>query len=124
MDRAVALGVKREHIIVEDQARNTGENVVRTRDLLARRGVRPRRVIVVQKPFMERRTYATFRKRWPGVDLMISSPPISFAAYPTAQLDLDTIISIMVGDLQRLRLYATDRYPFQAKRDPPSPELP
>jgi len=36
--RAVALGVKREHIIVEDRATNTGENVVLTRALLEKRG--------------------------------------------------------------------------------------
>jgi len=39
--------------------------------------------------------------------------------YPTRQLDIDTIIAIMVGDLQRMRLYATEKRPFQIPQEVP-----
>ena len=52
-------------------------------------------------------------KRWEDVELVVTSPPIPLWKYATPQLDTDTVISIMVGDLQRLRLYATSKRPFQ-----------
>ena len=55
---------------------------------------------------MERRSYATFLKQWPGKELCVSSPPISFVDYPTTELSMEKVINIMVGDLQRIRLYA------------------
>jgi len=60
---------------------------------------------VVQKPYMERRAYATFMNFWPGKDIRISSPLISLADYPNATLPKDLIINILVGDVQRIRVY-------------------
>jgi uncharacterized SAM-binding protein YcdF (DUF218 family) len=54
---------------------------------------------------MERRTYATFRKVWPEKAAVVTSPPIPFEEYATADIPLDRVIHIMVGDLQRIRLY-------------------
>jgi hypothetical protein len=54
---------------------------------------------------MERRTYATFMKFWPEKKVIVSSPPMSFSEYPTDELPKDLIINIMVGDLQRVRIY-------------------
>ncbi len=38
--------------------------------------------IVVQKPYMERRSYATFKKHWPDKKLIVTSPLLSFEEYP------------------------------------------
>jgi len=73
--------------------------------VLARHGLDPEKIILVQKPYMERRAYATFVNFWPGKRVIVSSPPIPFADYPTAHLPKDLVISIMVGDLQRIRDY-------------------
>jgi uncharacterized SAM-binding protein YcdF (DUF218 family) len=62
---AEGMGVPPDRIIVENRSTNTGENVLFTRRLLAEMGVEPESFILVQKPYMERRTYATFRKLWP-----------------------------------------------------------
>ncbi len=62
---AVEMNVPREQILIEPNSTNTGENVRFTRQLLAERGIDPESFIVVQKPYMERRSYATFRKMWP-----------------------------------------------------------
>ena len=52
---------------------------------MAANGIAPKSIIVVQKPFMERRSYATIMKQWPEVDrpmIKIASPNISFEEYP------------------------------------------
>ncbi len=105
-DVAAARGVPRERMLIEAASTNTGENVDFTRALLAGRGLHPRRAVAVQKPYMERRTHATFRERWPELDVIVTSPQIAFEDYPTEAVSRDDVIHIMVGDLQRLMVYA------------------
>jgi len=106
---AIRLGVPESSILKENRSTNTGENVLFTRQMLAARGIEPRTFILVQKPYMERRTYATFRKVWPGPDPIVTSPRFSLDEYLTRysheSLSPDDVVSIMVGDLQRIRLY-------------------
>lgn len=108
------MGVPAESIIVENRSTNTGENVIFTRRLLAERGLDPANFILVQKPYMERRTYATFRRFWPEKRAVVTSPQVSFeeylAGYSNRALSADDVISIMVGDLQRIRLYPEKGY--------------
>lgn len=106
---AVSLGVPRENILTETQSTNTGENIHFTKRLLEERGLDPQRFIVVQKPYMERRAYATFRKLWPEKDLVVTSPQVSFREYldhyTNRALSVADVVGIMVGDLQRIRIY-------------------
>jgi uncharacterized SAM-binding protein YcdF (DUF218 family) len=106
---AIAMGVPPGRILIENRSTNTGENVRFTRALLEAHGIDPARLILVQKPYMERRTYATFEKVWPGKTLVVTSPPVSFdeylARYSNEALTTDDVIGIMTGDLQRIRLY-------------------
>lgn len=106
---AIGLGVPRERILIENASTNTGENILFTRQLLTERQLDPGKFIVVQKPYMERRSYATFRKLWPGKDVIVTSPKVSLDdylnRYSHEKLSADDVISIMVGDLQRIRLY-------------------
>jgi uncharacterized SAM-binding protein YcdF (DUF218 family) len=106
---AVQLGVPQEKILVENQSTNTGENILFTRRLLAQKQIDPQRFILVQKPYMERRSFATFRKFWPEKELVVTSPQVSFdeylKSYANRELSSDDVISIMVGDLQRIKLY-------------------
>ena len=103
---AAARGVPRESMLLEARSTNTGENVVFTRTLLEARGIVPARVIAVQKPYMERRTRATFQARWPGLDVIVTSPALGFDEYVAGSVSRDEVLHIMVGDLQRLWLYA------------------
>ena len=105
-DAAVRLGVPRSAILIEDASTNTGENIDRSRALLASRGIHPSRLILVQKPYMERRAWATFKRRWSEPDLMVTSPPIPYDEYPTPGIPRDLVINILVGDVQRMRVYA------------------
>ena len=118
---AVGMGVPREQIIVENKSTNTGENITFTKQLLAARKITPRKLILVQKPYMERRAYATFKQLWPEVDILVSSPRKSFDEYldqhSSRELTSEDIISIMVGDLQRIRMYPAKG--FQMHQDIP-----
>jgi uncharacterized SAM-binding protein YcdF (DUF218 family) len=106
---AIGLGVPADRIIVENQSTNTGENVQFTRQLLAARAIDARTFILVQKPYMERRTFATFRKVWPEPSVCVTSPRVALdqylSGYANDALSAADVISIMVGDLQRIRLY-------------------
>ncbi len=105
----VSLGVPREQILIEPNSTNTGENVRFTQQLLAASGLDPQSFIVVQKPYMERRAYATIRKMWPHKQVVVTSPQVSFREYLVDyahnSLTPDDVVGIMVGDLQRIKLY-------------------
>jgi uncharacterized SAM-binding protein YcdF (DUF218 family) len=98
-------GVPESVMLLEPRSTNTGENVQFTRELLAAHGLCPRRIIAVQKPYMERRTFATIRQQWPEVALCVSSPPLDFQAYCDSTIPARDIIELMVGDLQRILEY-------------------
>jgi len=56
---------------------------------------------------MERRAYATFGKFWPNVEALVTSPQGGFEEYlKMTGLDREFVINAMMGDLQRIRLYA------------------
>ena len=71
---AISLGVPRERILLETNSTNTGENIKFTKKLFEERGLDPQQFIVVQKPYMERRAFATFRKFWPEKDAISPWP--------------------------------------------------
>jgi uncharacterized SAM-binding protein YcdF (DUF218 family) len=118
---AVQLGVPSDRILIENRATNSGENILFSRALLERHHQDPDDFILVQKPFMERRTLATFQKIWPEKNAIVTSPPIEFADYPTEGFPRDRVIEIMVGDLERII-----RYPalgFQTEQEIPDEVL-
>ena len=103
---AVEKGVPKEVILIENKSTNTGENILFTQKLLKENNLDPHSFIVVQKPYMERRSFATFKKHWPDKRLIVTSPQISFEDYATDEIPLEQVINIMVGDFQRIKLYA------------------
>lgn len=102
---AADAGVPGEHILVEDRATNTGENIRYSRELLAARGLSPASILVVQKPYMERRTFAALEVQWPGMAVRISSPPVAFGDYFTEELPPALVIEAMAGDFRRILDY-------------------
>ena len=118
---AIAMGVPAERVLIENRSTNTGENILFTKQLLLERQLDPQKFILVQKPYMERRSYATFKKLWPEKDVIVTSPRMTMDEYLSAgshdALSSDDIISIMVGDLQRIRLYPEKG--FQIPQDIP-----
>ena len=104
-ERAIELGVPSESILIENKSTNTGENVQFSRDLLTKKGFQVEKVIAVQKPYMERRTFATISQQWPEVEVTVSSPQLSYDEYFTEEISEDIVKNILVGDFQRVVEY-------------------
>ncbi|KAF6799583.1 duf218 domain-containing protein [Colletotrichum sojae] len=106
-DIARGMGVPDDKIVVEPRSTNTGENVRFTHALLKERGLKAESFVLVQKPYMERRTYATFKKQWPdaGTEFTVTSPELGFEEYPDGENPKKLVVNIMVGDLVRIREY-------------------
>ncbi len=102
---AIEMGVPSENILIENQSTNTGENILFTDRLLREKNLNLQNFIVVQKPYMERRSYATFKKHWPDKNLQVTSPLLSLHDYPNNEIPMERVIHIMVGDLQRIKEY-------------------
>jgi len=117
--RAVALerGVPPGQVLVETRSTNTGENFRFTDALLRERGIAVRRVLVVSKPFMERRAFATGRAQTRWSEIAPTSPPDDFEDFCFHRFDPALVISDMVGDLQRLAVYP--RKGFSVQQDIP-----
>lgn len=100
--RARECGVPPEVIFCETEATHTGENIAFSRSLLEKLGMVPKHVIVVQKPYMERRTRAALEVQWPELSFQVSSPAMAFSEYPNEIIKLVDLIHAMVGDFYRL----------------------
>src|SRR5688572_23672080 len=104
-DIAIQKGVPAANIITENKATNTGENFQFAGSLLQQLKLDFKKFIVVQKPYMERRTYATGMVQWKDKQLLLASEKISFKKYLEKGIPRDRILNTMVGDLQRIKLY-------------------
>lgn len=99
-------GVPRDRILLEKRATNTAENIRFTRELLEDREICPRNILIAVKPFMQRRVWATLAVEWPAMRATIASPKITLDEYFTSELPAEKIVNIMLGDLQRIWIYA------------------
>ncbi|MEU0128647.1 YdcF family protein [Streptomyces sp. NPDC006289] len=104
-ERALALGVPASAILVEPEARNTGENINFARELLAERGVNVSSVLLVSKPYEERRAFATARRLWPGVEIVSASAAMTLSEYVDSLKDPRLVLDMLVGAQQRLLIY-------------------
>lgn len=104
---AITLGVPKDKVFIEKESTNTGDNIICTYKLLKAYNLPVKSLILVQKPYMERRTYATFKKLWPDktTDVIVTSPQLDFNQYPNNDISKEDVINIMVGDLQRIKEY-------------------
>jgi DUF218 domain-containing protein len=105
-DVAACRGVPRDRILLETRATNTAENLRFARDLLAARAIRPRNIVLAVKAFMQRRVWATLAVEWPEMPASLASPRTTFDDYCTAELTPEKVTNIMMGDLQRIWIYA------------------
>ncbi|MFJ9699378.1 YdcF family protein [Streptomyces fradiae] len=104
-DRALELGVPASAILVEPNARNTGENIRFSRNILEKHGADITSVLLVSKPYEERRAYATARKLWPTVDIVSASSPVTLTEYVDILGDAQLVLDMLVGAQQRLLIY-------------------
>ncbi|WFB08363.1 YdcF family protein [Streptomyces sp. LX-29] len=114
---AVGLGVPADAILVDTNATNTGQNITYSRELLEAAGIDVLSVLLVSKPYEQRRAYATARKLWPQVDIVCASAPMEFPEYVDSIGDGRLVIDMLVGALQRLVIYP--KQGFMIEQDVP-----
>ncbi|MGV9664813.1 YdcF family protein [Nocardia niigatensis] len=107
-ERAIALGVPADAIMIEPKATNTGDNIDFTRTLLGEHGYLDsiKSVMLISRPYQQRRSYAICRKRWPEVDVVCGSLPLALDEYVASIGDVNRVINMLVGDTQRIWVYA------------------
>jgi len=116
-EHVLELGVPDEAVLVEPRAENTGQNITYSRDLLRSHAVEPTSVMLISKPYMQRRSYATARKIWPEVDVVCASEDLSLEGYLHSIGDEKLVVDMLVGDLQRVIEYP--RMGFAIEQDVP-----
>lgn len=99
-------GVPSDVIYPEIQASNSAENTFFSRDLIKSRRLPHTKLIVLQKPYVERRTLATVTMCWPEQAVTVTSPPLSFDNYPFPGFTQTDLIHVLAGEFQRMLLYA------------------
>lgn len=104
-EHAIMLGVPPSAIIIEPEAANTGQNIDFARRALTAAQVTVSSVLLISKPYMQRRAFATARKLWPDVDIVCASDTLTFDDYLKSIGDDKLVIDMLVGDLQRVIEY-------------------
>ncbi|RSM90856.1 hypothetical protein DMH04_04220 [Kibdelosporangium aridum] len=120
-EHALTLGVPNSVILVEPRAGNTGQNITLSRAVLNEQGYEPRSLLIISKPYMERRAFATCRKVWPEVAVTCASEPLKFDDYVQSIGDEKLVIDMLVGDLQRVIEYP--KLGFAVEQDVPADVL-
>ena len=111
---AMVCGVPEEDILLEDQSTNTKENILFTQKLLEEKGILHDRILGVHKPYMERRIKAAMGVYWPEQAFSVTSFRQTLEealedAKSQGMEESNTICTI-VGDFQRIELYARKGY--------------
>jgi uncharacterized SAM-binding protein YcdF (DUF218 family) len=111
------FGLDPARLVLETASTNCGDNAVKARAELARRGLAPMALVLVQDPTMQRRTGASFRKTYadaPEVRLLnhatfvptleLAGEALRFAGPPRAGLwPVERFVSLVMGEVPRLR---------------------
>lgn len=107
---AVDCGVPECDIILEPNSTNTKENIIFTREKLEEMNLPHGRILGVHQPFMERRIRAAMGVYWPEPDFRVTSPQVTIPQYLEAAkrqgVSHDASVCVIVGDFQRMDLYA------------------
>ncbi|SBT52771.1 YdcF family protein [Micromonospora auratinigra] len=103
---AIEQGVPAEAILVEPRATNTAQNLEYSRQLLAEHRIPVKSVLIMSRPYQQRRAYATCRLIWPEVDVVCASNPLELDDYVRSIGDPRRVVDMLVGDTQRIEVYA------------------
>ncbi len=105
-DVLLGRGVPKEAIHLERLASNTSENFWLSAELLRDLGLDPATFLTVTKPYGERRTIATARRRWPHKSVAATSQQATFDEYLAGDIPAHRILSHLAGEALRLETYA------------------
>ena len=107
---AMECGVPECDIILEDKSTNTKENILFTRSKLEELGIPHNHILGVHQPFMERRIKSAMGVYWPEQSFCVTCPQVTIPEYlrraKEQGISENASISVIVGDFQRIELYA------------------
>ncbi|MDA8371641.1 MAG: YdcF family protein [Nocardiopsaceae bacterium] len=103
---ARTAGVPASAMLLETRSTNTGENFTFSRALCREHSIAVGPAVVTAKPYMARRALATAAVRWPDARWSFRCFASSYADYPRDRSQAAELIHFLVGDLQRLHVYA------------------
>ena len=107
---AMECGVPEEDIILEDKSTNTKENIDFMREIFEKQGIPHDHVLGVHQPFMEKRIVSALGVYWPELNFTVTSPQVTIPEYLARAKEQgmteNASISVIVGDFQRMDLYA------------------
>ncbi len=104
-EHALHLGVPDSAILVESRATNTGENIDFTRAVVEAHHLDVGSVMLISRPYQQRRAYAMCRLRWPDIDVTCASQDVPLDDYINTIGDVDRVVNMLVGDTQRVWVY-------------------
>jgi uncharacterized SAM-binding protein YcdF (DUF218 family) len=104
-DAARREGVPVDALLLEERAQNTGDNFVFGRAVAEAAGLRVRKLLVVAKPYMTRRGFATGRKLWSEIELVMQCEDIDVARYFAREANPERTLLALIGDLHRIFVY-------------------
>ena len=111
---AISAGVPEDRIILENKSTNSAENLLFTPKVLEEAGVKAEKIIAVHKPYMEKRLWAAMQVYWPDVRVLYTSPRVTveehIAHAEAIGMTAKGVIETIVGDVQRMELYAEKGY--------------
>lgn len=121
---ATALDVPAAALFLEEESENTGHNILYSSRLLRDLGRRASSVILVQKPYFERRLRATFEQQWedPETTGYVTSPrttegqPMSFDDYTQLRTATERDVAQYVLDTTK-RIIEYPVHGFQTEQE-------
>lgn len=111
---AIDHGVPENDILLETESTNTGENILFTRKVLEESGIDAASLLVIHKPYMQRRVKAAWGVYWPECTIRLSSYPQTMEEYLARPGGTDHnpefTANMIVGDFHRILIYPRKGY--------------
>ena len=107
---AIENGVPKENIYIENKSTNTGDNFRFIKSIIEQKGLEINSCIVVCKPYVEKRVYATLKKIMPQCNGIITSQKIEYKKYLKQYKeefgDSTEVKEDLVGSVERMDVFA------------------
>ena len=101
-DHCIELGVPSDQLVLDEDAQNTGQNITHSALLVGRVDS----AVLIHKPYMTRRFFATAKAQWPEPqpNFYVTHEHITFRDYLNKRDACDTVRT-MLGDFKRMDEY-------------------
>lgn len=108
---AIEKGVPKENIYFENKSTNTSENFELVKALIEENKMDINSCIIAGRPYVEKRSYTYLKKIMPTYKGIITSENVECEEYFNRYEGKNKIeeISVLVGDIQRMKVYPRER---------------